>query len=89
MVQVLTYNTRDRLTASGTLTLTSGTLDASGSYVIRAGNRLANVRYIYPASRFTHSYVPCGSDGDDHEHTEYAAHRRLNGKRFGGILEVR
>ncbi len=32
-----TWNTRDRLTASGSLALSVGTLDASGSYVIRAG----------------------------------------------------
>ncbi len=32
-----TWNTRDRLTASGTTVLTNGTLDASGSYVMRFG----------------------------------------------------
>ncbi|MDB4978767.1 MAG: hypothetical protein JWM56_953, partial [Candidatus Peribacteria bacterium] len=35
-----TKNTRDRLTASGTITMSSGTLDASGSYAIHAGSFL-------------------------------------------------
>ncbi len=37
-----TWNTRDRLTASGTVTFTSGTLDASGSYTVHAGTWYEN-----------------------------------------------
>lgn len=45
-----TWNTRDRLTMSGALTLSSGTLDASGSYVIRTGTWTENGGSFTPRS---------------------------------------